>query len=601
MFIKNDILKYFSIPLSLENKRTRQQVNYDLINDLELDASNNPYSILFSQSKNIETKEPNNTDTLSLLTSQLWRENYSTNTKFIKKMQKFIQDYKYNNTLYNPDFINEWLKFKNESGFLKKYEYFDWKHLDFLNKNETMLQITNYLNISSPVISLLIPFFLFIIPIIIIILKKEPCNTSNYICLLKKTLQNHAFGKLFSLFNSNITTAQKATSAIAVAFFIFTTYQNVLMCIKIKSNMEFIQSFLYKAKNHLSNSMDILRHILDLTSKIGLNKYNKYINKHYVDMERIYNEFSIVNHSNFKMSTFLNIGKLMKLFYELYDNEEYYRIFMFSFGVNGFSYNIESLKKYIDREKLNKCSFNKKKKRVIKDSYYLHFINNERNVKNDIDLQTNYIIHGPNASGKTTILKSTLLNVLFSQQFGYGCYSYCNIPCYKKLYSYINIPDSKNRDSLFQSEARRCLNIINDIKKENGEKKPGTYNYLAIYDELYSGTNPKEAISSAKGYIKYLEKNNIHFMLTTHFDELKYIDNYIKSNTKIDVEQEKDNIIFNKSTSYYMDCIRDNITNNIKYNYIIVKGSSNISGGGVQVLEKLNYPNEIIDFVKSFV
>ena len=41
-------------------------------------------------------------------------------------------------------------------------------------------------------------------------------------------------------------------------------------------------------------------------------------------------------------------------------------------------------------------------------------------VKNNISLKKNIIITGPNASGKTTLLKCCVLNVLFTQQVGKG-------------------------------------------------------------------------------------------------------------------------------------------------------------------------------------
>ena len=104
-------------------------------------------------------------------------------------------------------------------------------------------------------------------------------------------------------------------------------------------------------------------------------------------------------------------------------------------------------------------------------------------IKNDVKLQ-NYIITGPNASGKTTLLKTTMLNIIFSQQFGYGFYKKAKIFPFKILNSYINIPDTTGRDSLFQAEARRCLNILNNIKDN---KKDHAF---IIFDEIYSGTNP---------------------------------------------------------------------------------------------------------------
>ena len=41
-------------------------------------------------------------------------------------------------------------------------------------------------------------------------------------------------------------------------------------------------------------------------------------------------------------------------------------------------------------------------------------------IKNNINMRKNIIITGPNASGKTTILKTTLINILLAQQIGCG-------------------------------------------------------------------------------------------------------------------------------------------------------------------------------------
>ena len=92
----------------------------------------------------------------------------------------------------------------------------------------------------------------------------------------------------------------------------------------------------------------------------------------------------------------------------------------------------------------------------------------------------------------------------------------------------MNIPDTNGRDSLFQAEARRCLDILREMDEKKNEK------HFAVFDELYSGTNPFEAISSAYSYLHYISKNkNIKFILTTHFIKLcellekdnKYIQN----------------------------------------------------------------------------
>ena len=51
---------------------------------------------------------------------------------------------------------------------------------------------------------------------------------------------------------------------------------------------------------------------------------------------------------------------------------------------------------------------------------------------------------------------------------------------YTNIHCYLNIL-TLDRDSLFQAEARRCVNIIHSLKNKG--------NHFCIFDELYSGTN----------------------------------------------------------------------------------------------------------------
>ena len=114
----------------------------------------------------------------------------------------------------------------------------------------------------------------------------------------------------------------------------------------------------------------------------------------------------------------------------------------------------------------------------------------------------NIIISSPNAGGKTTMIKTTTINVIFSQQLGCGFYKSCVLKPYTHIHSYLNIPDTSGRDSLFQAESRRCKEIIDIINGTNIE----TTRHFCIFDELYSGTNPKEATKSAYAFLLYLSK-----------------------------------------------------------------------------------------------
>ena len=261
------------------------------------------------------------------------------------------------------------------------------------------------------------------------------------------------------------------------------------------------------------------------------------------------------------------IGKSMKYFYILYESYELENLMSFTFGFHGYIDTILGINKQIVTKKINPISFTKSNKFKLKNMYYPNLKNP---VKNSIDISKNYIVTGPNAAGKTTLIKSAIINLLLSQQIGYGYFDGGKLGTFKHIHCYLNIPDSCSRDSLFQAEARRCKNIIDKIEQYPNDR------HFCIFDELYSGTNPYEAISSAYSYLTYISRNkNVKFLLTTHFIRLCNL-------------LEKHDTIVNKSMKTSI------INNDPNYSYKIVNGISKIKGG-VCVLKQLNYPQELID------
>jgi DNA mismatch repair ATPase MutS len=197
-------------------------------------------------------------------------------------------------------------------------------------------------------------------------------------------------------------------------------------------------------------------------------------------------------------------------------------------------------------------------------------------VANDITLDKQLIITGPNAAGKTTVIKSTLFNIIISQQIGFGFYERAEINPYDYLHCYLNIPDTSGRDSLFQAESRRCMEILRCII-DNPTKR-----HFCIFDELYSGTNPYEAVAAAYGYIDYISKNpKVDLILTTHYIELCEL-----------LETRNAAAISNLHMSVCADTG--------SYLYKIAEGVSTIKGG-LKVLRDLDYPSEIVESAKQII
>jgi DNA mismatch repair ATPase MutS len=123
---------------------------------------------------------------------------------------------------------------------------------------------------------------------------------------------------------------------------------------------------------------------------------------------------------------------------------------------------------------------------------------------------------------------------------------------------------------LFQAEARRCKEIIDIVDKNKRDT------HFCIFDELFSGTNPEEAVISATAFMKYLVANkNVHCMLTTHFTD---VCKNVSKNPQIE--------------NYKMDT-KQTDKHNFLYTFSLKKGISTVKGG-CKVLRDMNYPEEII-------
>lgn len=564
-----DFNNHFKMPIYYNELKIDLKQN--IITDLELinsvDSSSNPiYSYVFD-----------NSNTFSKKCLEQVTQYYTTDVDFLKDNQKLIKMYKrllknendYISSKYT-NIIETWNEIKNDMSFKEKYYYIDWPMFEFLNKSENFLQCMSIYNIASPIISFFIPIIILIIPFFILKLKGLPITINDYIEVLKTIIANHAIGKLFTEFN-NVEIGQKFYLLVSAGFYVFSIYQNVIVCSRFKNNMNRIHKYFVEIKDYLNKTIQSMENYLTYSSSLHTHyNFNNVLIEKIQILTELKNKISSISEYKLSFKKIFEIGHILKYFYEIYEKIEYNDALLYSFGFNGYIDCIEGLQNNIEERKISFAEFtSKKKKNSFKNNYYA-VLKNSNPVKNNIKLDKNMSITGPNASGKTTVLKSVLINVILTQQFGCGFYDSAKLKPYKYIHCYLNIPDTSGRDSLFQSEARRCkeiLDIIDSNKKDY---------HLCVFDELYSGTNPEEAVIGSTAFMEYLVKNKyISSMLTTHF--IKVCEKLSKNKNV---------------TNYHMDVTKQN--NKINYTYLLKEGISNVKGG-LSVLYDMNYPKEIIE------
>ena len=555
----NNVNTFFELPISYNDKKMK--VSDNIKTDLELlDIKNNKslYNSIFTNKNKYATH-----------TSDLWNEYYSYDKKFLKDTQNLLKK-KFE---YNISNLECWDIIKGNDDFNDSYSFFSWNILKFINNNSLLLQIFCLYKFISPIFSLIYPIFMLFIPFFILkYYNKIDIPFANYWNFMKIIICNNALIKFFREF-SLTKWRETVWSFFSAGMYIFGIYQNIISCIHFHKNMNNINSYIIELTQYIKNEIKLMNSFHLQCEK--LTSYTPFIdnmNKHKETLLNVLNHFETVTKYSWNFHNLSHMGHSMKTLYFIYYDKSFHDAIMYSFGFNGYILNIKDIQNNIKSQNISKAIFSKNTK--FKQAYYPIF-KNKKHVKNDYSIDKNLIISGPNASGKTTLIKTTLFNILLSQQIGYGFYKSGNIKIYKYLHSYLNIPDTSDRDSLFQAEARRCREIISLVDKNKKDT------HFCIFDELYSGTNPYEANASAFAFIKYLSKNNIDFMLTTHFVEL--CENLNK----------KEKI---KNTQMDISINNDKIT----YLYKLINGISKHKGG-VHVLKQLQYPEEIIKDTNQYL
>ena len=556
----------FKLPIEYLDAKFVHALPETVSADLELvDASSSPpmYDILL---------EPKHAFAKHMVNK--WKTHFSSDIEFIRQSQEVVKNQTLPKSSFeDADTLTTIYKDLHETpNFHDRYSFIDVERFQFVNELAIFMGIWTIMNLLSPVFSILLPVILVIAPFMLLKIQSVPITFDTYLSTLKDMAKKHAIGKALSSVG-DFSINNVLYLIFTVALYGMQMYQNVKSCVRFYKNISEVNGNLLAVQKFVDYSVENFDDFL--LKNGGLSKYAPFcedVAKNKSVLMLMKDELKDVKPFSFGVSKCFEVGYLLKCYYRLFSVKEYKTTFDYAMSFEGYRSNLESLSANVSLGKIQFADVCEDGKTSFKNQVYPALPTTA--VRNSLSLKKNLIITGPNASGKTTQLKTTAINVIFSQQFGVGFYEKCRLVPYTHIHSYLNIPDTSGRDSLFQAEARRCKEILDII--ETTTDTPSKH--FCVFDELFSGTNAEEATTVSFSFLKYLQKyENVDFILTTHFVKLCKM-----------VKNSKDLRIDN----YKMDA--EMTGDQITFSYELVKGISKIRAARL-ILMQMGFPKEIYE------
>jgi DNA mismatch repair protein MutS len=568
---ESSIQDIFSALIDLEFNNESQIVNVNerVYNDLEffIDNDNSINNTIYNKINYTKTELGNN-----YLKFTLEKPIYNIN--LLNQRQNLLKQYiklgdnnikQINNSLnkinqIQNDIVWFWdTKNKKHIDVFKNIIFLNYtgvKKIDgFLNGKEILLSLNNiYKLYLAPIITVLTPLSAMILPIILFLIfrKKLPeqirkfLTPKKFLSLIFNTFTNFFKSNIFRFFIKDpkkLKLLGYVTSAIWVLFYL----QSIYSTINLSKTVNKIVNLIHSKMNSINTFIEETYKISSICKKLNLLSYYKI-------------DGNLINKETDAIKNLLNVS-ILRQEPKLFNNKG--RVLSKYYIFNDIKNRLINLMKYIgiiDLINSNNTLFHKNynftnfiddnKPKIDCKAVWNPFID-KNSVTNDIKIQNNMIITGPNAAGKSTFIKSITINLLLSQTLGISASKKLEMTPFRLIDTYLHIPDVKGTASLFETEMLRSKEYIEKIK-ENDELS------FVVMDELFSSTNYVEGFSGAFAILNKMSKyKKSLFIVTTHYTKLARLEKRTKGRIK----------------NYKFEIDRD-ICNNIKFNYKLQKGFS---------------------------
>ena len=448
---------------------------------------------------------------------------------------------------------------------------------DVLNNNEKALLISNiYKIIISPLLTILTPIISLLFPLILLFYFQRKTNIKIPI----GTVIKEYFKVLFSnqSMNALFSSPSKAmmASLITKGIYVFMYCQNIYYSLQNSHNTNMIINIIHEKLNKMTEYINLSKKMKDICTEHHINDLSPFVTYDKMDEEiKLYEEY--FKHSVFQSTPklFSNKGKILYIFKQFQKNKEQITNL---FHITGIIDSILSIEKLLSSRTTENpycmCNYVSKDKPLIEIRNIWHpFLNDNNTVKNSLDVTNNILITGPNAAGKSTFIKSVIVNIIMAQTIGISSAEAFKITPFNLIETYLHIPDSKGSSSLFEAEMFRSKNYIEKIKNMDENK----FSFIVL-DEIFSSTNYVEGFSGAYAILKKISSfKNTLSITTTHYTDLEVL------------EKDTDGKIVNYKFEVDYDENKE-----IKFNYNLKRGMSR-QYIALDLLKKNGFDDDLIE------
>jgi len=338
-------------------------------------------------------------------------------------------------------------------------------------------------------------------------------------------------------------------SFVTKGLYLFMYLQNIYYSVSSASNTNKVINIIHEKLNKVTQYTGLCTKITQICNENNISDITSYIN--YTNISEDLNIY--IKHFDFPVfkkdpSLFSNKGKILSTFKKLKENKNNLSNIFHYTGIIDTVLSIEDLLANSSTENpysLTNYITNKKKPVIQVDGIWHPYLNTTDTVKNSLDMKNNILITGPNAAGKSTFIKSIIVNILMSQTIGLSSAKKFDMTPFHMIESYLHITDSKGSSSLFEAEMFRSRDYIEKLKNMDDDK----FSFIVL-DEIFSSTNYVEGFSGAYSILKKISSfKNTLSVTTTHYTDLECLEKDTKGkivNYKFEVEHDENNeIIFN--------------------------------------------------------